>query len=93
MLNQILSHAPRAAFLGLGRGATRNGGRLGHGVLLGAAIGTGSMAETSLLALLPYLEVNPRRMALFVAMAGVGAGVGMGIDASKKTEVMLHQAP
>ena len=32
-------------------------------------------------------------MALFVAMAGVGAGVGMGIDASKKTEVVLHQAP
>ena len=28
-------------------------------------------------------------MALFVAMAGVGAGVGMGIDASKKTEVVL----
>ena len=64
-------------FLTLERGATRNGEKLGNGVLLGAAIGTGSMASTSLLALLTDLEVNPHGMALFVAIAaGVGTYLG-----------------
>ena len=75
---------------------TREADGLGNGILIGAGVGAGSMASTALLTLVPDLdlEVNAIGMALWVAMAaGVGAAIGMGIDASKETEVVLYQAP
>ena len=82
---------PRAS---IERITTREDDRLGNGTLRGALIGAGSMASTSLIDLLPDIEVNPIGMVLWVAIAaGVGAGISVGIDALKKTKVVLYQAP
>ena len=73
---------------------TREADGLGDGALRGAVIGAGSIGVSSLLALHPDLEINPPAMALWVAMAaGLGALIGRAADASKKTEVVLYQAP
>ena len=75
---------------------TREADKLRNGVLFGAAIGGaavggGVMAEH---AASPASDLNIFGVAMFaLAGAAAGAAIGLVIDASKETEVVLYQAP
>ena len=70
--------------------STREADRLDEGAILGAGVGAGfalvghAMSESSL---------SDKTLLGVTLMAGIGAAIGVGIDALKETEVVLYQAP
>ena len=70
---------------------TRESDSLANGTLIGAGVGTAIMVWM-VTNLQPDLETS---WAVWLMASGVGGGalIGAGIDALKKTEVVLYQAP
>ena len=71
---------------------TRESDSLANGTLIGAGVGTAIMVWMVTHYLQPDLETS---WAVWLMASGVGGGalIGAGIDALKKTEVVLYQAP
>ena len=69
---------------------TREADGLAEGAILGTIVGLGFALLGHGLSESSFSEKTLLGVAI---LAGIGAGVGVGIDALKKTEVVLYQAP